>query len=170
VTLLDSRRDPAVGVRDQPIRRYARFVVFLRFPIALAWMAAVVAAVTSLPALSAEQHHGLHALVPADSPALAAELESIRDFGYPLLARTVVVQRDPNGLSTEAQARAVMRAVALTRGEMSELRGIAAAVPATNALGLLPSAREQGTTALTYRSSAPTSRSRPGAPGGAVCA
>ncbi len=150
MTLLDSRRDPAVGVRDQPIRRYARFVVFLRFPIALAWMAAVVAAVTSLPALSAEQHHGLHALVPADSPALAAELESIRDFGYPLLARTVVVQRDPNGLSTEAQARAVMRAVGLTRGEMPELRGIAAAVPATNALGLLPSAREQGTTALTY--------------------
>lgn len=133
-----------------PIRRFARAVVFFRFPIVAAWIAAVAWSSAYLPSLDTQREHGLRALVPPESEALRAEIESIQRFGYPLLARTLVVQRDPDGLALDAQARAVMRAVSLSRGEYPHLRGIAAGVPVTNALELLPSAREEGTTALTY--------------------
>jgi RND superfamily putative drug exporter len=133
-----------------PIRRFARAVVFFRFAIVAAWIAAVVGASVYLPSLEAEREHGLRALVPPRSEALRAEIESVDRFGDTLLARTLVVQRDPDGLAPDAQARAVLRAVSLTRGEYPHLRGIVAAVPVTNALELLPSASEEGTTALTY--------------------
>ena len=135
---------------DPPIRRFARALIFVRFPIVAAWIAAIVWASMYLPSLETEREHGLRALVPPESEALRAEIESVHRFGYPLLARALVVQRDPDGLATDVQARAVMRAVSVTRGEYPHLRGIAAAVPVTNALELLPSSSEEGTTALTY--------------------
>ena len=105
-----------------PIRRFARAVVFFRFPIVAGWIAAVVGASVYLPSLEAEREHCVRALVPPESEALRAEIESIDRFGYPLLARTVVVQRDPEGVAPDAQARAVEQAASLTRGEYPHRR------------------------------------------------
>ena len=146
----DDRATAARAVAASTSRRFARVVVLLRLPILLVWIALAVAAVMFLPPLAVDQGEGLRALVPSDSPALHAEVESARRFGFPLLARTVVVQRDPEGLPANVQADAVLRALSVTRGEVPSLRGIAAAVPITNALGFFPSSREDGTTALTY--------------------
>jgi putative drug exporter of the RND superfamily len=142
-----SRRNEVAATTS---RRFASVVVFLRFPILLAWIALAVAAIVFLPPLAIDQGEGLRALVPNDSPALHAEIESARRFGYPLIAREVVVQRDPNGLPADVQGNGVVRAVDVTRGEVPALRGIAGAVPITNALGFFPSSRENGTTMLTY--------------------
>jgi RND superfamily putative drug exporter len=164
VSAPNEERGPASGDAVRPVgraaaaravtastsRRFARVVVFLRFPVLLVWIALAIAAAVFLPTLVVDQGEGLRALVPRDSPALHAEIESARRFGFPLLARTVVVQRDPDGLPAGVQANAVLRAVSVTRDEVPSLRGVAAAVPITNALGFFPSSRENGTTMLTY--------------------
>jgi RND superfamily putative drug exporter len=67
----------------------------------------------------------------------------------PLTADTVVVQRDPKGLSREAQARALARALAVSKSPQDP-EGIAFAFPIANTLGLFPGSRERGTTVLTY--------------------
>jgi putative drug exporter of the RND superfamily len=144
------RGSAARAVSAATSRRFASVVVVLRFPILLLWIALAVAAVVFLPTLTVDQGEGLRALVPADSPALHAEIASARRFGYPLLARTVVVQRDPNGLPADVQANSVVRAIDVTKGEVPSLRGVAGAIPITNALGFFPSSRENGTTMLTY--------------------
>jgi hypothetical protein len=69
--------------------------------------------------------------VPRNADAVDAELQSNELFRFPLLGRTLVVQRDPDGLSAPAQARAARRA--LTRDEYPGLRGVAFALPVTNA-------------------------------------
>jgi putative drug exporter of the RND superfamily len=144
------RRSAARAVSAATSRRFGSVVVFLRFPIILLWIALAAAAVLFLPALTVDSSEGLRALVPADSPALRAEITSARRFGYPLLARTVVVQRDPNGLPAGVQANTVIRAISVTEGDVPSLRGVAGAIPITNALGFFPSSRENGTTMLTY--------------------
>lgn len=55
----------------------------------------------------------LASIIPLDSPAVASELRSVAEFGYPLSSRTAVVQRDPGGLSPYVQAESVLDAVAL---------------------------------------------------------
>ncbi len=130
-------------------RPYGRLVVFLRWPVLLLWIALAVGAVVRLPAPEPDGA-GLQALVPEDSAALRAELDSIDRFGFPLLSRTVVVQRDPEGLTAPEQANIVLRAVSANLGDLPDLEGIAGAFPVTNALSLLPTSSEDGTTGLTY--------------------
>jgi putative drug exporter of the RND superfamily len=89
-------------------------------------------------------------LIPQDSRAIQAEIDSFRLFGFPLLSRTLVVQRDPQGLSARAQARVFLRALALNRHRYPNLDRIAGALPITNTFRLFPSSRESGTTAITY--------------------
>jgi RND superfamily putative drug exporter len=146
----DGRAAAARAIAASTSRRFARALVFLRVPVMLSWIALAIGAALFLPPLVVDQGEGLRALVPRASPALQAEIESARRFGFPLLARTVVVQRDPEGLPADVQANAVLRAVSVTRGEVPSLRRIAGAVPITNALGFFPSSREDGTTMLTY--------------------
>jgi RND superfamily putative drug exporter len=149
--LAAERRHSAVrAVTASSARRFGRVAVFLRVPILLVWIALAVAAALYLPPLAVDSGEGLRALVPADSSALHAEIESAKRFGYPLLARSVVVQRDPKGLPPSVQANSVFRAVSVTRGEVPSLERVAGAVPITNALGFFPSSREDGTTMLTY--------------------
>lgn len=131
-------------------RRFARIVVFLRWPILVLWLGAVATASGILPTPRVDEGAGLQALVPPDSPALRTEMNSIRRFGLPLLSRTLVVQRDPAGLPLPAQAAAITRAVSVTSGDRPDLELVAGAVPITNALGFFPSSSEQGTTVLTY--------------------
>jgi uncharacterized membrane protein YdfJ with MMPL/SSD domain len=63
-----------------PARPYGRLVVFLRWPVLLLWIALAVGAVMRLPAPEPDGA-GLQALVPEDSAALRAELDSIDGFG-----------------------------------------------------------------------------------------
>jgi len=125
-------------------------VVRLRFLIVVAWVGAAVAATQLLPTLEEAQTGALGDLVPTNSEALDVELRAAELFRFPLLSRTIVVQRDPNGLSAAAQAAVVSRAVALNRNELPGLDRIAGAIAVTNALGAPPFSRERSTTALTF--------------------
>ena len=127
-----------------------RLAVKLRVVIVVAWVAAAVVLTLALPNLQEAQTGALGDLVPNDAPALDAELRSRELFGFPLLSRTILVQRDPGGLSARDQADVAARAYALNRELYPELRGIVGALAITNALGRPPFSRERSTTALTY--------------------
>lgn len=129
---------------------YAAVVVWLRFVVAAAWVAGAVLVTLHLPSIGQAGAGGLGALVPHDAPALRAEARSLKLFGFPVLSRTIDVQRRADGLSAAAQARVVARVVRLNRHGYPDLRRIAGAYALTNALGALPFAREHGTTALTF--------------------
>jgi RND superfamily putative drug exporter len=126
---------------------YARWVVRLRWFVVALWLAAVGAAVAYLPAIGSGGD--LSQLVSSDNPAVQAEINSVNTFGYPLLSRVAVVQRDPGGLSRQTQARAVQRAAAVDRGEYNDIAPILAAVAVPNTLGLFPGSREKDTTVIT---------------------
>ena len=130
--------------------RFARAVVKLRHLIPVAWIAAAVAATALLPTIQEAQTGALGDLVPKDAEAIEAEERAAELFTFPLLSRTVVVQRDPAGLSAAEQARVLRRAAAITSGDVPWLARVAAALPVTNAVGATPFARERSTTALTY--------------------
>jgi putative drug exporter of the RND superfamily len=127
---------------------YARWIVRLRWLVVAFWVLATGAAVLFLPAIG---HGGndLDQLVSANNPAIRSELTSYEKFGFPLLSRVAVVQRNPAGLSPAVQFEAVTRARAVSQGTYPELNPIVAAVPVMNTLGLFPGSRESGTTAIT---------------------
>src|ERR1700734_1228324 len=107
-------------------------MVGLRFPIILAWAAAVIAAVLLLPPLPTSG--GLSDLIPAGSPAAQADATAARLFGYPLEAGIAVVQRDPRGLPPSAGSSAA-RAAQAYDGPAS-IPGLLAVVPIPNGAGL----------------------------------
>lgn len=131
-------------------RTSAWLIVRARYPILAGWVLAAALATLYLPAPSTVQTSVLGTLIPRDAPSLKIEAQSIRDFGTPLLARTAIVQRDPEGLSAAAQGRIFVRAVKVNLHQDPGLRQIAGAFPITNTLKLLPSSRESSTTAVTY--------------------
>lgn len=140
----------ATPARRVTTSRYARAVVRLRWAIVAGWIALAVAAVQLLPSLDEAQTGALGDLVPADSEAVDAELRAFELFAFPVLSRTLMVQRDAEGLNAFEQARVVRRAVALNQDDLPGLEAIAGAIPVTNALGAPPFARERSTTAITY--------------------
>jgi len=129
---------------------YARLVVALRYPIILAWIAGAVAATAYLPDLSGEQGAPLEGLVADDSPAVRTELRSAELFDVPVLTRTVVVRRDPEGLAPGAEQRALGGALAVSQGRDPDLQRVRFALPVVNTLGVVPSSRERGTTVVTF--------------------
>ncbi|WP_433605822.1 MMPL family transporter [Dactylosporangium sp. CA-139114] len=129
-------------------RAYAAFVVGLRWLIVGGWAAAAVASVVYLPAVG-QGGSDLEQLVSADNPAVRSELRSFDKFGFPLLSRVAVVQRNPNGLSQATQSEAVERAKAVSEGTYGDVGPIRAAVPVMNTLGLFPGSAEDGTTIVT---------------------
>lgn len=131
-------------------RVFAWVVVHLRWLIVAGWIVAAVAAVSFLPPISQVEAGAVGNLVPKDSPALKAEADSVRLFVFPVLSRTAIVQRNPHGLSTQAQERVILRAVELTTGRDPQFRSIAGALPIMNTFGLFPGSRERSTTAITY--------------------
>jgi RND superfamily putative drug exporter len=135
--------------RDAVFRLFAHVVVGLRWVIVPAWVAAAAASALYLPSIGSGDPLALGGLVPSDASALSVGQRETELFRVPLTGDTVVVQRDPNGLSTEAQGRALARALAVSRGA-NDPEGIALAVPVANTLGLFPGSRERGTTVLTY--------------------
>ncbi|MEX2194977.1 MAG: MMPL family transporter [Thermoleophilaceae bacterium] len=141
---------PAPPARLSTARRAAGLIVALRWPIVAAWVAAAVAVTLALPTIREAQVGALGDLVPGDSEAIEAEIRSAELFGFPVLSRTVVVQRDPDGLSARAQARVFERVVGLNRGTYPGLDGIPGALAVNNVFGEPPFSRERSTTALTY--------------------
>jgi putative drug exporter of the RND superfamily len=135
--------------RDSLIRLFARLVISLRFLLVPAWVVTAAASAVYLPGLGSGEPLELGGLVPKNAEAIRVEQRSAELFHFPLTTDTLVVQRDPHGLSRDAQARTV--ALAVAAGSRTRNPGeIAFALPITNALGLFPSSRERGTTAITY--------------------
>jgi putative drug exporter of the RND superfamily len=136
-------------IRDALARLFAKVTVGLRWLIVPAWIAAALGSVLYLPTLGTGEPLALGGLVPSDAEALRVGEREARLFQLPLTADTVVVQRNPDGLSASVQARALARALAASKNPQSST-GIAFALPISNALGLFPGSRERGTTVLTY--------------------
>lgn len=131
--------------------RYASAVVRLRWWVVGFWVLSTFASVFWLPTLSSPSAaENLRGLLPSDTPAVQNEFRSIETFGFPLLGRTALVQRDPDGLSLDTQARTVRNAAALNRGRIDDVPLLSGALPIANTFGLFPSSSENGTTALTY--------------------
>jgi len=136
-------------IRERAVRAFAGVVVGLRFLVVAAWIAAALAVTWWLPGLGSGEPLPLGGLIPDNAESAQVAQRDAEIFGVPLTTDTLVVQRDADGLSAAAQARAVARAVAASRGP-KQPEGVQLALPIANTLGLFPSSREHGTTAITY--------------------
>ncbi len=132
------------------VTRFARAVVRLRYVIVAFWTCAAFGAAFFLPTIREAQVDSLGDLVPNEAAAIDAERRASELFGFPLLSRTVIVQRDPDGLSLAAQRDVIARVVSLNRKELPGLTGIAGAYAAVNSFGKPPFSKERSTTAISY--------------------
>jgi RND superfamily putative drug exporter len=125
--------------------RGGRAIVWLRFLIVPAWIAATILAIAHLPSAFETEAGELDNLLPGSSSALQVERKAIKTFGLPLLSRTIVVAREPGGFSA-SQAAAAARYIAMT--DRSERPGAVKAVPLSDAPGM--GARGSPTTLVAY--------------------
>jgi RND superfamily putative drug exporter len=86
------RKSEAGGIA----RLFAWLVVTFRWFLVAGWAAVLVAAALWLPATTANADLG--GFAPPHSKAIATETTSAKAFGFPVLSRTMLVQRDPEGL------------------------------------------------------------------------
>ena len=124
--------------------------------IVLGWVLASIAAWTLLPALGGSSAAPLDDIVPAGASALAAQERAFERFGSTLGTDTVVVQRNPRGLSLDETEATLRGSVDAIRKRLPpELDGVVGAAPVVNVP--LPGIEwgETGTTALTYLFLAP---------------
>jgi RND superfamily putative drug exporter len=126
--------------------RGGRAVVWLRFLIVPAWIAATAMAVTHLPSAFEAEASELGSLLPHSSEALEVERKAIETFGLPLLSRTMVVARQPRGFSA-SQASAAARYIAAA--DRSKKPRSVKALPLTDPRKMLGSGRA-GTTIVIY--------------------
>ena len=137
-------------------RWYAIAVVRLRWVIVVLWVVGAVALAVTLPTLGESGGSGqFSGLTTPDNPAIQTEIRSFQEFGFPVLTRVAVVQRDPGGLSPEARFEILTNAVEFNLDPPPHLERIQFALPLINDYGLLPTG-EQGTTAITYLYFRPT--------------
>ncbi len=115
-------------------RRVATFIVRMRVAIVVGWVALAVAATLALPSIREAQVGSLGDLVPVDAAAIDTEKRAAELFAFPVLSRSVVVVRDPSGLTIRQQARVIERLVELNRGELPALRQTRG-FPIPNAIG-----------------------------------
>jgi RND superfamily putative drug exporter len=126
-------------------RALAWVVTRLSLPIVVAWIAGAAVMSFALPSLGAGE--ALVGIETQDSPAANAERASAEHFEIPVLSRSMVVQRDPAGLSQDAQQRLVSRAGEVRLDGLNGLRG---ALPLLNVRAVLPGLPEDRTTAVTF--------------------
>jgi RND superfamily putative drug exporter len=110
-------------------RGYAAVVVALRHVIPLAWIAAAVAATITLPGLADTRAAPIDDLAAKGGSAAHARELATRAFGFPLVTDTLVVQRDPRGLSEDARRRQIAAARAVQEHRYPAIR---AAIPVPN--------------------------------------
>jgi len=126
---------------------YARFAVHARWWLVVGWVGVLVA-LTTISGRVEPGGDGLASIIPLDSPAIQAEIRSVEEFGFPLSSRTVVVQRDPDGLSAFTQAQAVLAAIAVD--QTPQPAPLLGAIPLTNSIRLSGSTGETDTAVITY--------------------
>lgn len=134
---------------DEVAGPIARWVVRLRVLVLLGWVGAAVAMALLLPGTSGGA--AVSGLVPDDAPAVRVEQETLDEFGFPLISRTMVVQREPDGLGGGALAASARTAAAASEPALRGRPGrLAYALPVANLPPLDRISRERGTTAVTY--------------------
>ena len=148
---IEDPETPKVGSRWRPsllLEWYARVLVGMRWIVVAFWLVVTGAAVLYLPAVG---QHGedLSQLVAAGNPAVQSEVRSFEEFGFPLLSRIAIVQRNPDGLPMDVQARAVVRAKDVSEGKYADAKPIIAAIPVTNTMKVIPGSQESNTTIIT---------------------
>ncbi len=126
--------------------RAGRAIVWLRLLVVSAWIVATVLAVSRLPSAFEAEAGELGSLLPHSSEALEVEKQAIETFGLPLLSRTMVVARRPQGFSA-AQASAAARYIAAA--DRSKGRSAVKAVPIADTPGMLGNGRP-ATTIVAY--------------------
>ena len=129
--------------------RFARAVVWARLVIVLAWLGGAVVMAVELPTLEEAQTGAIGQVVPAGSEALEAEELAVERFAFPLASRTVVVERDPDGLERArlvANARSIADA---NRGQLDVRNPPVGAYGIANLFPEIGVGREEGTTAVT---------------------
>lgn len=124
-----------------------RLLVALRHLVVPGWVLLAVAAAMFLPSMGGDDDLGLP--LPDDAAPLAAERRAAEAFGFPLLARTQVLVRDPAGLSTSEIAALGDFALRASRGEVEDIEDVVA-IPLANVGDVAPGAPESGTAVLTY--------------------
>ncbi len=150
-----SPHESGQAIRGMLARGFAQFVTGpARYLVVLAWIGATIATYRFLPGIPDEGGE-VGILAPDNSDALRVEQRAYALFGLPLLGRTAIVQRDPTGLSVDAQARVIERATRLNMHDYPEVTQIAGALPIINIPALFPFAREGATAAVTYLSFPP---------------
>ena len=136
---------PATGGRA-PIRLIPRtlawLVVTLRYPIIVAWIAAAVLMTLHLPSIG-EGGGELGGIVPEHSQAVRAEKASLSQFQFPLSSRTMIIQRDPAGLTPKEQETIIRRDLQLSKRHAPPFR-ILGALPVPNTLPVCPSRPSRG--------------------------
>ncbi|MDO5502079.1 MAG: MMPL family transporter [Actinomycetia bacterium] len=125
---------------------YARAVVALRWLIVVGWAAAAAAAFVFLPPM--EPTAGDLEALGAEDASFEAEQRSMELFGFPLLSRIAIVQRDEDGMDPLVQAEAVLRGVAINQGEHDT--ALIGAIPVPNVEGAFPGLAEHDTTVVTF--------------------
>ncbi|MFC5381064.1 MMPL family transporter [Aquipuribacter nitratireducens] len=138
------------GTAAVGVAAVAALVVDHRRVVVGGWLVLVAAAVLWLPAPQGGGVGDLDDFAPDGNPYVATEVRSAEAFGFPLLSRTVVVQRDPDGLSPYTQAAVVLRAAAVNEQQYPWAGPVRGALPLLNVSDAFPGARESGTTGLTY--------------------
>jgi len=142
---MEGRSDPTPPHGSRASRAIARAIVWLRFLVLPAWIAALLLAAANLPSAFDAESSELGSLLPHDSRALEVEREAFDRFGLPLLSRTIVVAHQPGGFSPRQSADAGRYVAAVDRQKNGDVH----AVPITDAPGLL-AARRLGTTLVAY--------------------
>ncbi len=137
------RADRGAGLVD----RFAGLVVRGRFVVVAAWIALAIAVTLGLPSIREAQVGALGDLVPAGAKAITTEERSAELFSFPLLSRTIVVARDPGGLSAAQQASIGRSVLLLDQGELPLLRETRGYV-VSNTIGVAPLVRERSTTVV----------------------
>jgi len=130
------------------VEGFARAVVWARVPIVVAWIAAAVVLYVELPTLKEAQTGALGQVVAAGSEAVEAEQLAVELFAFPLASRTIVVERDADGLAAGRLAVHALRLAQANRGELDVDQPPLGAYGIVN-LGGLGFSREQGTTTAT---------------------
>ena len=131
-------------------RMYAWTIVALRVPIVLAWIAALIASLALLPWLGGSSSAPLDDIVPSNSQALATQKRAFALFGSTVTTDTLLVDRNPNGLTRPLVEAHLRQALAVSRGDAPALKGVRTALPIVNQS--IPGVRwrEQRTAVLTY--------------------
>ena len=130
-------------------RTLARLLIRWKWSIVVFWVGVALAVSFVLPNVEQAQTGSLGDLVANDAEAIDTEVRSVELFRFPVLSRTVIVERMPGGLPPDAVAEIFGRTVDIGLNAIPGLEGIAFALSVTDDL-LSDEIVGRSTSALTY--------------------